>query len=109
MNTRWFSGQAPTDSGDGGRTTGGRGRSEPLEELLGADASARVDRQLHLADLLVDLLHEADDEVDQLVLVHLLRVEVRDQEADVVALQNDSHCRVQIVQKISVDHRQTSE
>ena len=40
----------------------------------------RVNAELHLRDLLVDLLHEVNDEVDQLVAVHLLRVEVRDQE-----------------------------
>lgn len=57
-----------------------------FKEFLGDDASPGVDRQLHLADLLVDLLHEVDDEVHQLVFVHLLRVEVGDQEADVVSL-----------------------
>lgn len=61
-------------------------RSHVFEELLGDDASPGVDRQLHLADLLVDLLHEVDDKVHQLVFVHLLRVEVGDQEADVVTL-----------------------
>eukprot|EP01023_Acetabularia_acetabulum_P052221 TRINITY_DN57887_c0_g1_i1.p2 TRINITY_DN57887_c0_g1~~TRINITY_DN57887_c0_g1_i1.p2 ORF type:complete len:148 (-),score=18.54 TRINITY_DN57887_c0_g1_i1:71-514(-) len=56
-----------------------------LEELLGHNAGAGVDGQLHLRDLLVDVLHELDDKVDQLRLVHALRVEVGDQEADVVA------------------------
>lgn len=60
--------------------------SKVFEEFLGDDASARVDGQLHLADLFVDFLHEMDDEVHQLVLVHLLRVEVGDEEADVIAL-----------------------
>ena len=57
-----------------------------LEELLRYDTGTGIDRQLHLADLLVDLLHEGDDEVHQLVLVHLLRVEVGDEETDVIAL-----------------------
>ena len=42
--------------------------------------------KLHLRDLLVDLLHELDYEVDQLVLEHLLGVEVGDEERDIVAL-----------------------
>lgn len=57
-----------------------------LEEFLSHNASSGVDRQLHLADLLVDLLHKVDDKVHQFVLVHLLRVEVCDKKADVVAL-----------------------
>lgn len=57
-----------------------------FEEFLGDDASACVDSQLHLADLFVDFLHEMDDKVHQLVLIHLLRVEVGDEEADVIAL-----------------------
>ena len=39
---------------------------ELLEECLGADARPGVDGQLHLGDLLVDLLHEVDYEVDEL-------------------------------------------
>lgn len=57
-----------------------------LEELLRHDAGARVDRQLHLTDLLVDLLHEVDHKVHQLVFVHLLCVEVGDQKTDVIPL-----------------------
>ena len=41
-----------------------------------------VDAELHLGDLLVDLLHEVNDEVDQLVTVHLVRVEIGDQETE---------------------------
>lgn len=59
-----------------------------LEELLSDDASPGIYRQLHLTNLLVDLLHEMDDIVHQLVFVHLLRVEVGDQEANVVSLNN---------------------
>lgn len=43
-------------------------------------------KELHFRDLLVDLFHELNDEVDQLVLQHLLGVEVGDEERDVVAL-----------------------
>ncbi|USP81143.1 hypothetical protein yc1106_08417 [Curvularia clavata] len=42
--------------------------------------------ELHFGDLLVDLLHELNDKVDELVLQHFLGVEVGDQERDVVAL-----------------------
>lgn len=51
-----------------------------LQKLLCRDPGAGIDCQFHFIDLLVDLLHEVDDEVDQLVAVHRLRVEVRDQE-----------------------------
>lgn len=63
-----------------------RSRSESLEELLGTDTGPRIDRQLELADFLVNLFHEVNHEVHQLVLVHGLGVEVRDEKADVVAL-----------------------
>ena len=43
-------------------------------------------KELHLGDLLVNLLHKLNDEVDQLVLQHLLCMEVGDQEGDVVSL-----------------------
>ena len=62
--------------------------SELFKELLGRNSRARVDGQLHLVDLLVDLLHEVNYKVNQLVLVHLLCVEVRHQEANVVALKS---------------------
>lgn len=42
--------------------------------------------ELHLRNLLVYLLHELDYEVDQLVLQHLLSVEVGDQERDIISL-----------------------
>jgi hypothetical protein len=48
--------------------------------------SRRTYKELHLRDLLVDFLHKLDDEVHQLVLQHLLCVEVGDQERDVVSL-----------------------
>lgn len=57
-----------------------------LEVLLSADTGAGIEVELHLAELLVDVLHKLNDKVDELVLVHLLRVRVGDQEADVVAL-----------------------
>ena len=57
-----------------------------FQELLSANSGSGVDRKLHLRDLLVYLLHEVDDEVHELVAQHLLRVEVGDQEADVVTL-----------------------
>lgn len=59
---------------------------ESFEELLRADPGPGVDRQLHLRDLLVNLLHEVNDEVHEFVAQHDLRVEVCDQEAYIVAL-----------------------
>lgn len=53
---------------------------------MGDDTSAGVDRGLHLGDLGIDVLHELDDEIDELVLVHRLGVEVGDQEGDIVSL-----------------------
>lgn len=58
-----------------------------LQELLGNDTGPGVHRKFHLADFLVDLLHEVDDEIHQLVFVHLLRVEVGNQEANIISLQ----------------------
>lgn len=60
--------------------------SKIFEELFGYDAGSGVDREFHLADFLVDLLHEMNDKVHQLVFVHLFCVEVGDEEAYVVAL-----------------------
>lgn len=42
--------------------------------------------ELHLGNLLVNLLLELNDEVDKLVLQHLLGVEVCYQEGNVIAL-----------------------
>lgn len=58
-----------------------------FEELFGNNTSPRVDRQLHFTDLLVDFFHKVNDKVYQLMFVHLLRVEVGDEKADIVALQ----------------------
>ena len=55
---------------------------------LGDYTRPSVQRQLHLRDLLVHILHKLDDKVDKLVLQHGLSVEVGDQERDVVALQS---------------------
>ena len=60
-----------------------------FEEFLGDDTGPGVNGQFHLADLLVDLLHEVDDKVHQLVFVHLLRVEVGNQEANVISLKSE--------------------
>lgn len=60
-----------------------------LEEFLGDDTGPGVNGKFHLADLLVDLLHEVDDVVHQLVFVHLLRVEVGNQEANIVSLKSE--------------------
>lgn len=59
--------------------------SKSFQKLFGADASPRIDRQLHFVDFFVDFLHEMYDKIDQFVFVHLFGVEVRDQKTDVVA------------------------
>lgn len=47
--------------------------------------------ELHFGDFLVNLLHELDDEVDQLVLQHGLCVEIGYEERNVIAL--SSRCQ----------------
>lgn len=42
--------------------------------------------ELHLGNLLVHLLHELYHEIDQLMLEHLLRVPIGDEEGDVVSV-----------------------
>lgn len=66
--------------------TKARKKLETLKKLLGTGSGPRINGQLHLADFLVNFLHKMNDKVDQFVLVHLFCVEVRDEEADVVAL-----------------------
>ena len=56
------------------------------EVCLGNDTSAGVDRGLHLGDLRINVLHELDNEIHQLVLVHALSVEVGHQEGDIISL-----------------------
>jgi hypothetical protein len=48
--------------------------------------------ELHLGDFLVHFFHELDDEVDQLVLEHLLCVCIRDQERNVITLPASEIC-----------------
>lgn len=40
--------------------------SHLLEELFGTDSSTRVEGKLHLRNFFVDLLHEMNDEIDEL-------------------------------------------
>lgn len=58
-----------------------------FEEFFCNNAGTGVNGQFHLTDLLVNFLHEVDDKVHQLMLVHLLRMEVGDEEANVVTLE----------------------
>jgi len=53
-------------------------------ESLGSATSTSVDGKLHIGDLLVDILHELNDEIDELALVKGLSVDVGDEEADIV-------------------------
>ena len=59
------------------------------QEALSYETSSCVQEELHLRDLLVHVLHELNDEVHQLVLQHLLGMEVGDEERNVIALPND--------------------
>ena len=59
---------------------------ESLQEFSGTYSGPRVHSQFEVADFFVNLLHEADYEVDELVLVHLLCVEVGDEKAYVITL-----------------------
>jgi len=54
-------------------------------EGLGSATSTSVDGKLHLRDLLVDILHELNDEIDELALVQSLGVFVGDEETDIVS------------------------
>ncbi len=57
-----------------------------LEKLFGARSGSRVDRQLHIAYLFVDIFHECDDKVDKFLSIHELSVSVGNQKANVIIL-----------------------
>ena len=57
-----------------------------FKEFFRANTRASIERQFHVADFFVNLLHKVDDKVHEFVLVHLLGTEIRDEKADVVAL-----------------------
>lgn len=59
---------------------------EALEVFLGNSSRSGIHWQSHVADLLVDILHECNDEINKLVLVHAFSVCVGNQETDVIAL-----------------------
>lgn len=58
-------------------------------ELLSNNSPPCIDRDLHAADLLVDVFHKLDDEINQLVLPELFQVRVGDEEADIEPLVNE--------------------
>lgn len=58
----------------------------PVLACICRELSVLPYEELHFRNLLVNLLHELNDKVDELVLEHFLRVEVGDEERDVVAL-----------------------
>jgi hypothetical protein len=55
------------------------------QERLSHKTGPRIQEQLHLRNLLVHLLHELDNKVHQLVLQHLLGVEIGNEEADIIS------------------------
>ena len=59
---------------------------ELQHELLSDYSSPCVDGDLHPTNLLVDIFHELDDEIDQLVLPQFLQVSMGHEKADVVSL-----------------------
>lgn len=59
---------------------------ERCKEALRDETRPCIQEELHLGYLLVYLLHKLNHEVDQLVLQHLLRMGVRDEEGYIVAL-----------------------
>ena len=63
------------------------GSLELFQKLGGDNTGARIDGELHRRDLLVNLLHEENDKVDQLVLPHFVHLRVCDQEAKVIVLE----------------------
>lgn len=65
---------------------GGTSSLEVLEVLGRDETGARRDGELHLRDLSINILHELHKEVDDLVLEHVLSVEVGHKEGNVVAL-----------------------
>lgn len=58
-------------------------------ELLSDHSGSRIKTELHLRDLLIDFFHELNDKVDELVFEHGFRVEVGNQEGNVIALKCD--------------------
>lgn len=59
--------------------------SKPFQKFFRTNTRPCIYRQLHLAYLLIDLFHKMNDKIDQFVLVHLFRVEIRYQKADVIS------------------------
>lgn len=55
-------------------------------KLLGNYSSPCINGDLHTTDLFVDVFHELNDEVNQLVLPQFLQVGVSHEEADIVSL-----------------------
>ena len=53
---------------------------------LSNNTSTGIQAQLHLTHLLVELFHERNDEIDQLVLQHLISMEICNQETNVISL-----------------------
>jgi hypothetical protein len=76
------------------------------EERLGHETRSRVQEQLHLRNLLVHLFHKLNDKVHQLVLQHLLGVEVRDQETDIVALDRLSPQNIKALRTLCQEARE---
>lgn len=68
----------------------------PLQKLFGTCASSSVHWQFHFTDFSINLLHKMNNKVHDFVFIHLLRVDVCDQEANVVTLENEKKCQEQI-------------
>ena len=77
-----------------------------LQEFLSRYPRSSVEGQLHLRDLFVNILHELDDEIHQLVLVHLFSLYVRDEETDVVPFNGFTSQHQEV---LSTQHHETHE
>ncbi len=64
---------------------------ESLQKFFCWNTSSGVDCEFHFTNFLVNFFHEVNDKINQLVLVHLLCVEICDQEADVVTLKSKAY------------------
>lgn len=62
--------------------------NQSTHELGGHYSSSSIDGYFHTIDLLVDILHELDDKVDELVFDHPLQMHMSDQKRHIVPNQS---------------------
>ena len=62
--------------------------------MSGNNPCSGIDAKSREGNIRVDVLHELDNELDNLVLVHGLQVRIGDQEADIITLCTWMHVTV---------------